>query len=114
MELQRYKKDAPNDRRANRGAQGIILLSVKSPNRDTVLNQFICVPITETNAAAFLNAIAEAALSADLIELRLDYLPDEDRAAVWKRLPEFAAETKLLLTFRPREQGGQRDLSLLD
>jgi len=79
-----------------------------------LLNQFICVPITETNPEAFLAAIAEAAQSADVIELRLDYLTASDCAAVVEKLPSLAEGKSLLLTFRPREQGGQRDLSLQD
>ncbi len=78
------------------------------------MNQLICVPVTETKAEAFLAAIAEAAQSADVVELRLDYLPDEDLAIMLDSLPELASKTKLLLTFRPREQGGWRDLSLQD
>ncbi len=91
-----------------------------NPGRDQkievtkLLNQFICVPITETNPDAFLAAIVEAAQSADVIELRLDYLTASDCAAVIEKLPALAEGEKLLLTFRPREQGGQRDLSLQD
>lgn len=72
----------------------------------------ICVPITETTPEGFLNAIAEAAHTADVVELRLDYLSADGCSAVLKRLPELANGKSLLLTFRPREQGGQRDLSL--
>lgn len=76
----------------------------------------ICVPITQTKPEAFLASIAEAAQAADIIELRLDYLDADGCAAVLKTLPELPSvvEKKLLLTFRPREQGGQRDLSLQD
>jgi 3-dehydroquinate dehydratase/shikimate dehydrogenase len=78
------------------------------------LNTFICTPITETRPEAFLAAIAEAALSADVIELRMDYLDSEGCSAVLSRLLELAVGKRLLLTFRPREQGGRRDLSLRD
>ena len=78
------------------------------------LNQFICVPITETNPEAFLAAITEAAQSADVVELRLDYLTASDCTTVLEKLPALADGKNLLLTFRPREQGGQRDLSLPD
>jgi len=76
----------------------------------------ICVPITETRAADFLSAIREAEPVADAIELRLDYLSDEDLARVLAELPAHLGEiTKLLIfTYRPREQGGQRHLSLGD
>lgn len=75
---------------------------------------YICVPITEANSEAFLVAIEAAAESADVIELRLDYLDGEHRAEVLNQLPEAAKGKNLLLTFRPREQGGQQDLSLWD
>ena len=74
----------------------------------------VCVPIIETEPAAFLAAITDAATRADLIELRLDYLSDDARDAVLTQLPPLAAQlaAQLLLTLRPREQGGQRELSL--
>lgn len=78
------------------------------------MNSFICAPITETQPEAFLAAIAEAAQSADVIELRMDYLNAEGCSVVLNHLPEMADGKRLLLTFRPREQGGQRDLSLQD
>ncbi len=81
------------------------------------MNQFICVPITETNPEAFLAATREAAQAADVVELRLDYLSDENCRTVIEQLPALVGEVagiNLLLTFRPREQGGQRDLSLQD
>lgn len=74
----------------------------------------ICVPITETTAAEFLDAIAEAVTQADAVELRLDYLNDEDLQQVLTALPERKNlfQRNIILTFRPREQGGQRDLTL--
>ncbi|MGH9801115.1 MAG: shikimate dehydrogenase, partial [Blastocatellia bacterium] len=58
--------------------------------------------------------IVEAAQSADMVELRLDYLTSENCRTVIEKLPALASGNNLLLTFRPREQGGQRDLSLQD
>ena len=83
----------------------------------TANDKLICIPITETSPDAFFAAIVEASQLADIVELRLDYLTAEDCATVIARLPAFISETgckNLLLTFRPREQGGHRDLSLLD
>ncbi len=76
--------------------------------------KFICVPITETQPDRLLAALTAAAPSADAIELRLDYLSEAARAEVFAQLPSSAAQlaTPLLFTFRPREQGGQRELSL--
>lgn len=76
--------------------------------------QFICVPITETHPENFLEAIADAAPVADLVELRMDYLDAAGCAVVLRHLPALADGKSFLLTFRPREQGGRRDLSLQD
>ena len=76
------------------------------------MHQFICIPITETNAAAFITAIAEAARLADIIELRLDYLTDSERDEVLQNISAHQNSKPSLFTFRPREQGGMRDLSL--
>lgn len=76
----------------------------------------ICVPITETTAAPFLAAIDEALPLADAIELRLDYLAEDQLNEVFAALTarkDLAART-LIYTFRPREQGGQRDLTLAE
>lgn len=76
--------------------------------------KLVCVPITETESAPFLAALAAAVAKADIVELRLDYLSDAARTEILAQLPAFVAQhgTPLLFTFRPREQGGQRDLSL--
>jgi 3-dehydroquinate dehydratase/shikimate dehydrogenase len=78
------------------------------------MQQLICVPITETKADAFLNALEEATKTADIIELRLDYLRAEELADLLSELPKRDFVKPLLFTFRPREQGGMRDLTLQD
>lgn len=77
-------------------------------------SNYLCVPITETQPEHFLATLSEAAQTADVVELRLDYLTDDARAEVFAQLPALSAQiTKpLLFTFRPQEQGGQRALSL--
>lgn len=75
------------------------------------MHQFICIPITETNSVAFIAAITAAAPLADIIELRLDYLSDAERDEVLKNISAHQISKPLLFTFRPREQGGMRDLS---
>ncbi|MGE0130767.1 MAG: shikimate dehydrogenase [Blastocatellales bacterium] len=76
----------------------------------------ICAPITETRANEFLKSAEEAAKVADAIELRLDYLSEDERRSLLPRLPDFAVRVTmpLIVTFRPREQGGKRDLTLQD
>lgn len=84
---------------------------------NTSYDQLICIPITETSPDAFFAAMIEASGLAEIVELRLDYLSTKDCATVLTRLPAFIHETgyrNLLLTFRPREQGGQSDLNLSD
>ncbi len=80
------------------------------------MQPLICVPITETKAEAFLNAIEEAAKTADIIELRLDYLTDKDPVYLLKVLSIKREQFRkpFILTYRPREQGGQKDLTIAD
>jgi 3-dehydroquinate dehydratase / shikimate dehydrogenase len=79
-------------------------------------HSFICAPVTETHDAAFLASIQEAERIADAIELRFDYLPAESLPQLIVDLSSSIARVSKLLifTFRPREQGGKRDLSLQD
>lgn len=75
------------------------------------MNKLICIPITETTTVTFLQAIQEAAKLADIIELRLDYLSEDDLTELLAVLPGQELSKLLLFTFRPREQGGMRDLT---
>ena len=76
----------------------------------------ICVPITEGRAEPFLAAIHQAANVADAIELRLDYLAEDELEGLLNRLPDHlsTAGKPAILTFRPREEGGRRDLDICD
>jgi 3-dehydroquinate dehydratase / shikimate dehydrogenase len=78
--------------------------------------KLLCVPITETSVEGCFSAIQEAERLADAIELRLDYFPAEILPQVISelqtRLPRLGKP--LIVTFRPREQGGRRDLSLAE
>lgn len=64
---------------------------------------YICAPILETSS------INAAGNLADAIELRLDYLNNFDLASMIRD-----AGKPVIVTYRPREQGGQLDLSLDD
>jgi 3-dehydroquinate dehydratase/shikimate dehydrogenase len=79
-------------------------------------SSLICVPITESGADPFLASILEAEQVADAIELRFDYLPAESLPKLIVELASRIARVSkpLIFTFRPREQGGKRDLSLQD
>jgi 3-dehydroquinate dehydratase / shikimate dehydrogenase len=68
----------------------------------------VCVSVCETDLDALRSACERAAELADLIELRLDCLEaiPEDLTEVTQTLFR-----PLILTFRPSEQGGHRDLT---
>src|SRR5262245_32751109 len=76
----------------------------------------VCVPITETSFDKFLRAITDAASVADAVELRVDYLTADDTQRVVKILsePTHTIQKPLILTYRPQEQGGQRNLPFSD
>ena len=68
----------------------------------------VCVPVCEKDLAALRTGCELAIEWADLIELRLDCLKDlpEDLADVLNDISR-----PVILTFRPTEQGGHRDLT---
>jgi 3-dehydroquinate dehydratase/shikimate dehydrogenase len=69
----------------------------------------ICVPVCVQRASELPAAIESATRLADLIELRLDYLADDDRGQALAFLREYLkhASSPIVLTFRAAEQGGQ-------
>jgi 3-dehydroquinate dehydratase/shikimate dehydrogenase len=70
----------------------------------------ICVPVCAgTNKLS--QSIARAAEIGDLIELRLDCLPEDKRESAWRELVASTSRT-IILTLRPAEQGGSDNLSL--
>src|SRR5262249_54234087 len=78
--------------------------------------RMICAPIIEVGPAPFLAAIHEAEQIADPIDPRFDYFPAESLPQLIVDLSSSIARVSkpLIFTFRPREQGGKRDLSLQD
>jgi 3-dehydroquinate dehydratase/shikimate dehydrogenase len=73
----------------------------------------VCVPVCVRRANDLAAAVERAVRHADLVELRLDCLEDDAQLdAALSQLPALArARTRpFVLTFRPREQGGQREL----
>ena len=72
----------------------------------------ICVPLHEATVSALQLAASEAPVDADVIELRVDALvADELNNAELSSLIR-SLSRPVVLTFRPVEQGGYRDLSL--
>lgn len=69
----------------------------------------VCVPVCEKDLSAFKSACERAPALADVVELRLDCLEPKDVSAAVSDLSSFPCP--VILTFRPSEQGGYRDLS---
>lgn len=80
------------------------------------MNQYVCVPITECRAEEFVAALREADRVAGAIELRLDYLdaPELPEVLDWLGREGERLNAALVLTFRPREQGGRREVTLAE
>lgn len=80
------------------------------------MNQYVCVPITESRAADFKAALREADRVAEAIELRLDYLEVTELPELldWLAREGATLAAALVLTFRPSEQGGRREVTLAE
>ncbi|HEV7842557.1 MAG TPA: type I 3-dehydroquinate dehydratase, partial [Pyrinomonadaceae bacterium] len=78
-------------------------------------NARICVPVCENRATRLRSAIARAGEVADLLELRLDYLQGDELFKALSNLPALisASERPVIVTLRPVEQGGQREMDNL-
>lgn len=76
---------------------------------ETKSRAIICIPLCERRADQLLLAMKRAAPLADLIELRLDCLDDEELAKALRELPALLREDAqpLILTLRPAEEGGR-------
>jgi 3-dehydroquinate dehydratase / shikimate dehydrogenase len=70
----------------------------------------ICVPVcvAKDDLAA---AISRAAEAGDLIELRLDCLPESQRNDAWRNLAQLG-NRPFILTLRPKDQGGNAEINL--
>lgn len=74
----------------------------------------ICVPVTASRAEDLIDKVKSAAKYADMIELRLDYLENIEPAAIREQIKKIREifTGDILITFRPTEQGGARDISV--
>lgn len=70
----------------------------------------LCISVCSETSAELFDKIREAEPLADVIELRFDCLSEDEIDIVLTNLPTISK--KYLLTFRPIEQGGKRDLSV--
>lgn len=80
------------------------------------MDQNVCVPVTESRSEEFIAAIRVAEGEAEWIELRLDYLEPEELPLLldWLAVNSSNVKGNIVLTFRPREQGGRRDVTLTE
>jgi 3-dehydroquinate dehydratase/shikimate dehydrogenase len=76
----------------------------------------ICVPVCVSHGRELSEAVARAAEVGDMVELRFDCLKDEQLNASLRYLPSIMKELDqtAIFTFRPSQQGGNRDLSFTE
>jgi 3-dehydroquinate dehydratase/shikimate dehydrogenase len=74
----------------------------------------VCVPVCVRHAGELRDSVARAAEVADIVELRLDYLDEDQLEPALDGLAAQLAKTPrpLIVTFRPAEQGGHRALDI--
>lgn len=72
----------------------------------------VCVPVCVNRAEELERSVERAAQLADIVELRLDCLDEDQLDAARTRLAAVLATTRIpfVITFRPREQGGRRSI----
>lgn len=75
-------------------------------------NGKICVSICAETADKFIESIKRAEKSADVIELRFDCLGEKELVPALREVLTNPAKKNLLVTFRPAEQGGKRQLHI--
>ena len=73
-------------------------------------NGKICVSVCAKTIDELIENIRRAAEFADIVELRFDCLNKNNIRKVAKNIRSI--NKQLLITFRPKEEGGKRDLSL--
>ena len=76
----------------------------------------ICVSICESRATELAQSAAAASALADLIELRLDCLQGVESTLAMRQLDalQLTSPCPLILTLRPVEQGGRREIDALN
>jgi len=74
----------------------------------------ICVPVCVKRASELADGIRRASEVADIIELRLDCLNQPELRLAINSLPDLleGVSKPFILTFRPREEGGYRQIDL--
>lgn len=75
----------------------------------------LCVPICEKRAGRLPQSLTRAARLADIVELRLDCLDDNELLKALRALPALVRDSPrpLILTLRPAAEGGQHEPGML-
>lgn len=75
----------------------------------------ICIPVCASSVSELSAAIERAASIGDFVELRLDCLAGDELASLQRDLPPLlkSPSRPLILTLRPAEQGGRREIDNL-
>jgi 3-dehydroquinate dehydratase/shikimate dehydrogenase len=76
-----------------------------------VNNGIICVPVCAETGEEMIRQIQQAEKLADVVELRFDYLNKMDEQTL-RRIFAYESQVPWLSTFRPKEQGGHRELTV--
>lgn len=84
--------------------------------KETQAKPLISVPVCEQRASDLPGAIGRAAELADIIELRLDYLSGAELDRALSQLDALTSNSTrpLIITLRPVEQGGMREIDSLN
>lgn len=68
----------------------------------------VCVPVTDRTAEDIVSHVSEITEQTDIIEWRVDYYDDVDRAAmILPEIREAAGDTPVLVTLRTEQEGGE-------
>lgn len=74
----------------------------------------ICVSVYAEHADEFVKNIERGEEFGDVVELRFDFLAESELENALEKTCNLKTEKNLLLTFRPKQQGGMRNLSNLE
>ena len=88
---------------------------IQNPSALIPASARVCVPVCESRAIDLRQAVARVSEVADIIELRLDYLQGDELFKALRGLPALisASTRPIIVTLRPIEQGGQREMDNL-
>ncbi|HXD30095.1 MAG TPA: shikimate dehydrogenase [Pyrinomonadaceae bacterium] len=100
-----------SDSKSPSSVQIDLVVSARISELSLAAGALVCVPICEETISLAKQEIARAAQIGDLLEIRLDYLNDFTLAEISELVGcAHELDKPLILTFRPKEQGGHRAL----